>query len=209
MGILLIPLRIVLEVVFMWTGEVILFILNLGRHKPKWGFEAQESPALSRLFFEISVLIGLSFLFLIACDSGRLRMASVAMEPTIMKGDMVNVDYRAFRQQSPKRWDIIVYERDKKRYLAHRVVGLPGEKIRIDNGEIFVNERRLKTPKSVQYISYIPKEMLVNSAAEPPFEIYDVPKDSYFVLGDNSGKSFDSRFIGSIPKKKIKGRVVL
>ena len=136
-------------------------------------------------------------------------MASVAMEPTIMKGDMVNIDYSAYRERSPKRWDIIVYERDKKSYLAHRVVGLPGEKIRIDNGDIFVNEKRLKIPESVQHNSYIPKEVLVNSAAEPPFESYVVPKDSYFLLGDNSEKSFDSRFIGSISTDKIQGRIVL
>ena len=61
MSFLLLFLRVLFKIMCGWTGEFILFILSLGRHKPQWGLEGDESPTLAYFFFEISVLIGMIF----------------------------------------------------------------------------------------------------------------------------------------------------
>jgi signal peptidase I len=131
------------------------------------------------------------------------------MEPTIMKGDMVHVDYGAYRNRPPERWDVVVYKRDEKRLWIHRVVGLPGEEIRLERGGVFVNDKKLEAPQNLSHIPYVSKEVMIDPAAQPPFEIYQVPKDSYFLLGDNSKESADSRYLGAIHMDRIKGKVVL
>ncbi len=100
----------------------------------------------------------------------------------------------------PKRGDIVVFkypDPDPKaapRDFIKRVIGLPGDRIRIIEGTVFVNDTALEEP-------YI---------AEPPWQDWEttVPLDSLFVLGDNRNNSADSRYWGPMPLANLKGQAV-
>jgi signal peptidase I len=101
----------------------------------------------------------------------------------------------------PRRGDIIVFKfpdpdpNAPPRDFIKRVIGLPGDEVRIIDGTVFINGTPLKEP-------YI---------AEPPWQDYSttVPSDSLFVMGDNRNNSADSRFWGPMPLANLKGQAVL
>lgn len=127
---------------------------------------------------------------------------SSSMEPTLVPGERVLVAKFYYRITKPQRGDIIVfrYPIDNRKNLIKRVIGLPGEKIKISNGMIYVNGEPLQGDKFgrtyYDYGFYGEGEKTV-------------PEDSYFVLGDNSLNSDDSRFWGYVPRKNILGRAFL
>ena len=127
---------------------------------------------------------------------------SSSMEPTLVPGERVLVAKFYYRLTEPQRGDIIVfrYPIDDRKNLIKRVIGLPGEKIKISNGMIYVNGEPLQGDKYVRtyydYGFYGEGEKTV-------------PEDSYFVLGDNSINSDDSRFWGYVPRKNVLGRAFL
>lgn len=127
---------------------------------------------------------------------------SSSMEPTLVPGERVLVAKFYYRITEPQRGDIIVfrYPIDNRKNLIKRVIGLPGEKIKISNGMIYVNGEPLQGDKYgrtyYDYGFYGEGEKTV-------------PEDSYFVLGDNSINSDDSRFWGYVPRKNVLGRAFL
>jgi len=100
--------------------------------------------------------------------------------------------------RGPKRGDVIVfrYPRDPDRDFIKRVIAMPGDTVRIDKGEVYVNRARLMEP----YID-----------DEPRYDFSEqvVPPRSYFVLGDNRNNSFDSHAWGFVPEENIIGQAVL
>ncbi len=92
------------------------------------------------------------------------------------------------------------------RLLVKRVVGLPGDKIEILDPEILINgmEMKLGDPEHpIEYHHRDKRDAILTGGKET----YVVPDGRYFVLGDNSANSFDSRHFGSIPRDAIYGRV--
>jgi hypothetical protein len=59
--IIKILLRLVFEILFAWTGEIVLYIITFGRHNPRWDLYAKQSPARFVIFSEISLWIGMAF----------------------------------------------------------------------------------------------------------------------------------------------------
>jgi signal peptidase I len=122
-----------------------------------------------------------------------------SMLPTIQLDDRLIVDRLFYKFDTIKRGDIIVFRATREMVaededLVKRAIGLPGEKVQIKNGKVFINDRELNEP-------YI---------AEPP--VYDygpvtVPAGSYFMLGDNRNDSKDSHIWGFLDSKLILGRV--
>ena len=70
--VVLFMVRIVVEVLFAWTGEVILFVFTLGRHKPRWDLYASDRPIRFVVFSEVSTWIGIAFWLLVAAVVARL-----------------------------------------------------------------------------------------------------------------------------------------
>ena len=127
---------------------------------------------------------------------------SSSMEPTLVPGERVLVAKFYYRLTEPQSGDIIVfrYPIDDRKNLIKRVIGLPGEKIKISNGMIYVNGEPLQGDKYVRtYYDYGFYGEGEKTA----------PEDSYFVLGDNSINSDDSRFWGYVPRKNVLGRAFL
>lgn len=128
------------------------------------------------------------------------RIPTNSMSPTIKEGDQILVMH-SHRSESFKRGDIIAFTipGDIKKLHIKRIVGLPGEKIEIRDGGIILNGAKIES--KFQYFN------IEGSPYGKIGETLAVPQNSYFVLGDKSNQSSDSRYYGFVPEANIKGKV--
>lgn len=143
------------------------------------------------------------------------KIPTGSMRPTLMEGDAILVNkfiygakiplvgwqLPALRQ--PKRGDVVVFifPKDPKKDFIKRLIATEGETVEIKNGTIYVNDQPL-TDKIFNQTYYYNREYYGNNKIV-------VPKDSYFVLGDNSASSQDSRYWGFVPKKNMLGKAIV
>jgi signal peptidase I len=126
--------------------------------------------------------------------SARIRVDGASMEPTLQSGEFVIVNKLAYLFGEPTTGDVIVFHfpRDQDQEYIKRIIGMPGDRVEIKNGEVYVNDRVLDE-------DYI--------AASPVYEdILDVPGDSLIVLGDNRNNSSDSHNWGPVPLDYVIGK---
>lgn len=97
-----------------------------------------------------------------------------------------------------KRFDIVIIKNNNERIIK-RIIGLPGESIKIVDGIIYINGEKLEDP----YASSETSDFSLST-----FGLTTIPEDSYFVLGDNRMVSKDSRILGPINKKDIQGKAI-
>ena len=182
----------------------------------------------------LAVLIALAIRWVLA---EPFRIPSGSMRPTLVEGDrlLVNkwvyglrfplngfqipwthrrVSYanrRIWRGASPQRWDIVVFhsveEKTEHNVLVKRVVGLPGERIHIQDGSIYADGEKLELPTGMEGIKYTRPGSHGYYGIDRRAEYMVVPEDCYLVLGDNSGSSRDGRYWGWLPNEHILGRV--
>jgi signal peptidase I len=152
-------------------------------------------------------LVGLLSLVYFFCFDISV-MTSPSMSPTLQgtnwrNGDWVLTEKITYRFRRPARWEVVRIRRDEGPMIMKRVIGLPGESIRIDEGRnVLINGRPLKPPAGFACPKYIPKGIVgAGQTAECG--------RGYFVLGDDTKDSEDSRFTGPVPPEKIVGRVWL
>jgi signal peptidase I len=134
-----------------------------------------------------------------------------SMEPNYHDGEYLIIDELSYHFGEPKRGDVVVmrYPRDEKQYFIKRVIGLPGEKIQIENGKVIIFND--KNPKGITVDEpYLPNQGL--TYVQDPILIGDsktitLRSDEYFVLGDNRLHSSDSRAWGPLPRKDVIGKV--
>jgi len=144
-----------------------------------------------------SVFIIRTFLFQPFLVSGA------SMEPNFSNGDYLLVDEISYRLREPQRGEVVVFEPPVGgHYFIKRIIGLPNEKIKIQNGEITI--LNFKGGKILLKENYLP----INVKTFGDLEI-TLKSDQYFVLGDNRNYSFDSRAWGSLSKNKIIGSAKL
>jgi signal peptidase I len=144
-------------------------------------------------------------LFLFSGCDKNYRMESQSMAPTISTGDIIFSDEEAYVNTSPQRWDIIVYEEpDSNRRWCSRIVGLPGEIIDLQEGELLVNGQIMKKSKNLENVRYEKLPQAYTRISYP----YAVPKNSYFFISDNASDALDSRFWGAIDRQRIKGKIL-
>ena len=123
-----------------------------------------------------------------------------SMAPTLRDGEHLMLNRMAFLVDSPARGDLVVLkDPGHSDYAVKRVVGLPGDALHFDNGEVFLNGRKLRElylgAGLPTYTPDFKKKRIALAAGE------------YFVLGDNRGNSEDSRYYGAIRESAILGLV--
>ena len=137
------------------------------------------------------------------------KIPTGSMIPTLLVGDKIFVDKISYRFDPPKRGDIVVfkYPIDPKKDFVKRLIGLPGERVEIRGGIVLVNGKPLtEAPFSNNYYYNV-------DSADWKYgktgQVFEVPTHFYFVLGDNSANSSDSRNWGFVPQHNVLGRAKL
>ena len=126
-----------------------------------------------------------------------------SMVPTMNSGDRCLVNKFVYALRDPLRGEIVCFRRPGEDYLSvKRIVALPGERIRIKDGRMWVRGEPLDEP-------YLPEWTADTSPKRLGTPVYEVAPASYFVLGDNRRGSADSRDFGAVHKGWITGRVML
>ena len=124
------------------------------------------------------------------------------MDPTFLNRDYLVIDEISYRLRSPERGEVIVFRfpRDRSQFFIKRIIGLPGETVRVKDGGVFIvsNGREHKLDES----AYLPDGTVTGGANQ---EVV-LASDEYFVLGDNRGASSDSRSWGPIKRSDMVGR---
>lgn len=155
-------------------------------------------------------LLLLTGTLLTSCRAKQGRQLSSTMEPTIRRGEVVEIDSLAYSMSAPQRWEVVLFESPmgEGEWIA-RIVGLPGETIEWDSTGLLINGTKVTAPPQLGLAPYVHREegvkpMGVNLVRFP----YTIPADGYFVMGDNTANALDSRYWGALGKEKIRGRVV-
>ena len=122
-----------------------------------------------------------------------------SMEPNFEDGEYLIINEIDYRLEEPQRGDVIVfrYPLDPSEYFIKRIVGLPGDVIEIDRGQITINGKKMEEPYLDLYLETYGK---VHISLGP---------DEFYVLGDNRSASSDSRRWGVLPRRNIIGKVWL
>jgi len=145
------------------------------------------------------------------------KIPSGSMQPTLMQGDRILVnkfiygaripftDFRLPAVRQPKRADVIVfiYPGDTKKDFIKRLIGLPGEKVEIKEGNIFINGKLTNEMMLMKFYYYNRGDFGQDS------KTIEVPAESFYVLGDNSNTSRDSRYWGFVPHQNLVGKAFL
>jgi len=145
------------------------------------------------------------------------KIPTGSMRMTLIEGDLILVNkfiygakipftrLRLPAMRQPKRGDVIVfiYPEDKKKDFIKRLVGLPGETVEIKGGSIYINGKSIQESIFNQIYYYNRGDLGLEG------QKILIPKDCYFVLGDNSASSKDSRFWGFVPKDNLLGKALI
>jgi signal peptidase I len=198
--------------------------------------DRQERPARSSWIAEWVVTI-IIFLFGTTTLLQPFVVPTPSMENTVLAGDHLLVDKLAYSPAGAvskhllpyapvKRGDIIVFRfpPDIQQTYVKRVIGVPGDRIRIVNKQVYLSGKKLEEPYKVHRASYIdsyrdnfpgiPNTRLFPAALEM-LERHVVggelvvPADRYFALGDNRDNSGDSRYWGFVPRENIIGKPLI
>ena len=178
----------------------------------------------------------ISFLFIFTFVMQNFEIPSASMENTLLIGDHLFVDRVSLAPQASwvgpllpygkiKRGDIIVFISPAQpgMYLVKRVRGIPGDRLHLQDGKLYVNGQLQDEPFVVRDGAYDPyrddfpsqqPEEMTPPTAEWRLTIGQhvhngelvVPPDSYFAMGDNRDNSYDSRYWGFVPKDNLIGR---
>jgi len=133
-------------------------------------------------------IIGIAVVAAVFINTTIIANATIptgSMESTVMTGDRVIGFRLAYLFSEPERGDIIMFkmpDNESKNYLK-RIIGLPGEQVAIIDGKVYINGN--EEPLAENYLNVVPTGS---------YSPYVIPADSYFVMGDNRNRSYDSRY---------------
>ena len=158
-----------------------------------------EKPNLLSVLVDIleTLLLSVVLFFLINAVSARIKIDGSSMEPNLHHGEFVIVSKINYRFGEPERGDVVVFDfpRNITQEYIKRIIGMPGEQIRVGDGKVYINGILLTEP----YLNI-----------EPKYEgEWVVPENNLFVLGDNRNNSSDSHTWGIVPMDNVIGEALL
>ncbi|HWG17538.1 MAG TPA: signal peptidase I [Acidobacteriaceae bacterium] len=163
-----------------------------------------EAPAAGRLGIfrswvrDLVIAVAVSA-FIILFLYQPVRVEGTSMLPQLEDQDRLFIDKIAYRVGEIHEGDVVVFEypRDRSKSYIKRVIALPGDRLRIDHGRVYVNDRRLPEP-------YVPLRFEDDrSVAE-----MTLPAHEYWMMGDHRSISSDSRDFGPVDRSLIYGKAV-
>lgn len=167
----------------------------------------QQNISIVRVIGEVLlyILIIIVAVWLMITFVGQhTKVSGPSMYATLEDGDHLWIDKLSYHLSEPKRFDIVVFPyHDSSVYYIKRIIGLPGEKVRIgEDGTIYINGTPLEEDYGYETIN----SNMIGRANKDIF----LKEDEYFVLGDNRNDSKDSRFkeVGNIHKDELEGKAV-
>lgn len=171
--------------------------LNFRRKRRKMKISTAKSAAA--WVIEVIIVLLLAFV-LVYCAGMKVTVVGNSMEPAISDGSQILVNRFIYNIKTPKSGDVIVFlpnGNEKSHYYVKRVIGVPGDKVQIKSGLLYVNGELydVEDTDTIKNAGLAEEELTVG-------------EDEYFVLGDNRNSSEDSRYanIGNIKKEYVKGK---
>ncbi len=159
----------------------------------------KEKESWTRFFFDLleTILLSIALFLGINALTARVLVEGSSMRPTLENHQRLIVNKLAYKSDLPERGDIVVFHFpiDPDQDFIKRVIGLPGDDIEIDNGEVRVNGEILIEPYIASAPSYV--------------GVWHVPENQIFVLGDNRNNSSDSHAWGAVPMENFIGKAIL
>lgn len=125
-----------------------------------------------------------------------------SMEPNFEDKEFILTQKVSYYLQAPQRGDVVVfhYPLDPQFDYIKRIIAIPGDTAKIQDGDVFINGKRLQEP-------YLAARTYTSGGAFLPMDKdYTVPANNYLVMGDNRERSSDSRIWGLVPAKNIVGK---
>lgn len=167
--------------------------------RPKW-------RAASEFFWEMVRVAIISLAIILPVRYFLIQpfyVKGASMEPNFYDHEYLVIDEISYRFNQPERGDIVVfkYPKDPSQYFIKRIIGLPGDKIKIQDSGVYVNGTKLNE----QYLPETAETVL-------PLRGYGditLAADEYYLLGDNRTQSLDSRVFGPVKRDYIVGRTWL
>ncbi|GAB6076066.1 signal peptidase I [Desulfurobacterium crinifex] len=157
------------------------------------------------------------------------HIPSGSMIPSLLVGDFILVDKVIYHLREPDRGDVVVFHfpLNEDVYYIKRIVGVPGDKLQIIDGKVYINGKPCEYKPAGNYIYYekgekhegelfyefLPRKeegekkhlILKTGIRGDNTEVIIVPEGKYFMMGDNRNNSYDSRFWGFVDRDKIVG----
>jgi signal peptidase I len=161
-------------------------------------FRSRAVPMFSVWLRDLIISLSISA-FIIIFLYQPVKVEGTSMMPSLDDQERIFVNKFVYRMEPIRRGDIVVfhYPRDPSKSFIKRVIGLAGDHIRIDAGQVFVNGESLEE-------DYVPADY----ADQRSYPEFVVPANAYFLLGDHRTMSNDSRDFGAVQEKFIYGKAV-
>jgi signal peptidase I len=132
------------------------------------------------------------------------KVPSASMCPTICEGDRFVADLRSYRATSPKRGEVVLFLfQDEAALHIKRVAAVAGDMVTASNGRLLVNAIPVVAPHSA---CGSPANQKEDFTVPQEFVPGQVPPNHLFLLGDNEGNSYDSRYYGTVEASRIRGK---
>ncbi len=166
--------------------------------------ERTKRSAKLRTLLELPVILLISFAlvfgFVRPVIAAPFYVGSESMVPTLKVWDRVLINKLAYDLGEPERGDIVLFQSPKggEDPLIKRIVGLPGDTIKVRRDKLFVNGEPQREP----YVNGKYRKL------QGPYGPRTVPEDHVFVMGDNRGNSQDSRYFGPVPEENLIGEAL-
>ena len=160
--------------------------------------------------FELVKIIVISLVIIIPVRYFLIQpfyVKGASMEPNFYDHEYLIVDEISYRFNAPSRGDIVVfrYPRNPQEYFIKRIIGLPGEKVQIKDGKVYLITDANPDGKQIDE-PYLAEGTNTYSISE---DIITLGDNEYFVLGDNRNSSKDSRSFGPVSRSFVTGKVLL
>ncbi len=158
-----------------------------------------DDKRFRRLIIEAIQTLVLALILYFAIDSvvARVQVENISMQPTLHEGEFIMVNRLAYKHGNYQRGDIVIFHNpvNPREDFIKRLIGIPGDQIDIQNGQVSVNGVILQEDYIAEPVSYQGQ--------------WKVPEGYLFVLGDNRNQSYDSHSWGYLPQENVVGKAVV